>query len=220
MFAPRYQFTVGELRIEMGPPRNLQEVEVFAELLSSPQISRYLGRSVGYTLEYERDWYEKTRADDSLCWLLFDVTDGARVLIGNTGLRTCAAPLQTYVSGVQICRPEYWGRGIAGAAHRVRTWYAFSRTGAVCLRSAVYAPNGASRRAIESVGYVHVATERNQLWDDGSLVHKLNFECINPTADAWKRWWHDEDAPADFVAARQLTRRAMRWAQRATLPCG
>lgn len=212
MFGPRYTVKVGERTIEMGPPSNKAEVEQFAGPMSNPRVSRYLGRQGGFVPEDETEWYEKIRNDSNdVTWMLFDVSDGARVLIGDTGYHFMKAPLKTAISGCAIVRPEYWGKGVAGATHRVRTWHAFARDMVVCLRSAVFEPNVGSRRALESVGYVVVAEERNQGVDDGKLISKLNLECVNPSPLLWDLWWSSESPPDSFCGARSKTEVALQW---------
>lgn len=219
MFAPRYAVPVGDLLIEMGPPKSRVEVAEFAELMSSPKVTRYLGRVAGYTPEDEADWYDHTREDKGACiWLLFDITGGKRVLIGNTGFHDSGLPLKTVVTGCQISRPEYWGKGIAKATHQVRTWHAFARTGIVCLRSCVFAPNVGSQKALESVGYVVVSTERNQALDDGQLVSKINLECVNPDRYIWSQWWHGDRVPKAFREARTKTQAALDWVRETVKP--
>jgi RimJ/RimL family protein N-acetyltransferase len=204
----------------MGPPKNKSEVEQFAELLSNPVISRYLAHRGGFTVEDEQDWYEKIRADKtSATWLLFDVTDGKRIIIGNTSLhstREMALPVMS--SGFMIARKDYWGRGIASTTHKVRTWHGFNRLGLSCIRSGVLTPNIGSRKALESVGYVVVATERNVQTDDGRFVHQHNLECVNPDTTKWRQWWHNDTIPKKFRDARIKTQSAVDWVSQELKP--
>ena len=213
MFGPRYQVNVGELVIEMGPPKHKEEVEQLAELLSDPVVSRHLALQHGLTVEDEQEWYERTRnGREHLTWLLFDVTDGQRLIIGNTSLHsTSQMPLPTMTSGFVLARREYWGKRIASTTHRVRTWHGFNRLGLSCIRSAVNEPNVGSRKALESVGYVVVGVERNACLDDGKLVDRLNLECVNPDPYKWDQWWHSETVPRAFLEARERTQRAINW---------
>ncbi len=218
MFAPRYKVQVGELIIEMGPPSDKSEVEEFAHLMSNPRVSRYLGRQSGFVPEDEQDWYDKIRADGNVTWLLFDVSGKERVLLGSSNYHFFDAPLRSAVSGFLIARPEYWGRGIAGHTHRVRTWHAFARDAVVCLRSGVFEPNAGSCRALESVGYVVVGKERNQGLDDGRFISRLNLECINPDPLMWDLWWHDDPVSDGFHEARARSVAALQWARQHVRP--
>ena len=219
MFAPRYEVQVGELTIEMGPPKDKAEIELLAELMSNPKITRYMGVLSGFTPDDEAEWYEKVRTSkDDIVWTLFDITDGKRTVIGNTALHGSKLSMKTFVSGFQLSRPEYWGKGIAGATHRVRTWHAFNREGAICIRSAVIEPNVGSRKALESVGYVVVGVERNIKLDDGHYENQLNLECINPNAGPWREWWHGDSVPKKFREARSKTQAAIEWVREEVKP--
>lgn len=228
-FGPIMQFKVGELNIELAPLTK----EVMGEFISNAHgggmqrhtVTRYLGRSAAPVLEDEFDWFEKTRQDkNTLVWGIWLIDeDSTRTLIGNSSLFGFDEGHTTLVaqatSGSQIFRPEYWGKGIASAAHKARTWYAFEHLGLHRVKSAVIQANAGSRKALERSGYNFVYTERNEQFGDGQLQHMDCLECLNPADLFWKQWWHGDRPTRSAIEARKRTLEALEWAAtHVTLP--
>lgn len=225
-FGPIMRFAVGELQIELAPlTREAVGEYVSAEHGGGMQqytVSRYLSLSHAPVLEDEYEWFDHTRQDKtSLVWGIWVIEgkggERKRTLIGNsalTGIGTDSSPLiRQATSGSMIFRPEYWGKGIASAAHKARTWYAFRHLGLHRLRSAVIQGNEGSRKALSRSGYTLVYVERNELFVDGQLRHKDCLECLNPSDSFWAQWWHGDRPTARAREARELTRQAMDWAE-------
>ena len=117
-------------------------------------------------------------------------------------------------SGSVIFRPEYWGKGIASAAHKARTWYAFTQLGLHRIKSAVIQANGGSRKALERSGYTLVYTERNEQYSDGQFHHLDCLECLNPLDLFWSQWWHGNRPTKASREARQRTCEVLNWADK------
>lgn len=222
-FGPIMRFTVGELRIELAPLTR-ESMSEFVEHahgggMQRNSVTRYLGRQSAPVLEDEYEWFDKVRADKtSLVWGIWVVDGDARTLIGNSvlehiGQEGHAAFIRQATSGSMIFRPEYWGKGIASAAHKARTWYAFQHLGLHRIKSAVIQGNGGSRKALSRSGYTLVYTERNEQFSDGQLRHLDCLECLNPLDLFWRQWWHGDTLPSSARQARQLTRDVMDWAE-------
>jgi len=212
-FGPVMNMNVGDLKIELAPLTK-ESVSSFVAGMQQASVTQYLNASSAFTIEDEEEWYDKTRKDrNSIIWGIWDVTDG-RTLIGNTSLNSFERdPLFQAVSGVVITDKEYWGKGIASAIHKARTWYAFSELGIVRIKSAVIHGNVASKKALQKSGYTDVYIERNTQFSDGQLHHQDNMECLNPLDWAWDRWWgRDVPTPA-ALASRHVTQDAMEWAE-------
>lgn len=227
-FGPIMRFKVGELQIELAPITK----EVVAEFVSWERgggiqrhsITRYMGMSWAPTAEDELEWYDKARADhDTLTWGIWLVEgEGeakSRTLIGNSTLTDIdkdghSRLIRQATSGSMIFRPEYWGKGIASAAHKARTWYAFQHMGLHRIKSAVMQDNGGSRKALERSGYIFVYTERNEDYNDGALRHLDCLECLNPLDQFWNLWWHGDRPTKAAREARELTRAIMDWARK------
>jgi|GEM_PF-179539 len=226
-FGPIIRFTAGDLALELAPiPKAAVHEFVNHEHgggLQRQSISRYLGLMTAPTEEDENEWHDKVRADvHSVIWGIW-VIEGegeakTRTLIGNSSLSgidkgNSTRLIRQATSGSVIFRPEYWNRGIASAAHKVRTWYAFQHLGLHRIRSAVIQANGGSRRALERSGYTYVYTERNEQYGDGQFHHLDNFECLNPDTLFWNQWWHGDRPARASNEARRLTREALAWAE-------
>lgn len=227
-FGPIMRFTVGESRIELAPLTK-ESVGEFISLehgggLQQMSVSRYLGMSWAPVAEDEQEWFEKVRSDkNSLVWGIW-VVEGSggsrtRTLIGNSTLFDIGKSghtrfIRQATSGSLIFRKEYWGKGIASAAHKARTWYAFNQIGLHRITSAVIQANGGSRKALERSGYTFVYTERNEQFSDGRFHHLDSFECLNPLDVFWSQWWHGDRPPKAARQARLLTREALAWAER------
>lgn len=227
-FGPIMRLKVGELSIELAP-LNKDAMSEFVNIahgggLQQQSISRYLGRSSAPVAEDEHEWFEKTRAaKDTLVWGIWVVEgeglQAVRTLIGNSALvdigKDGHAPFfRQATSGSMIFRKEYWGRGIASAIHKARTWYAFQHLGLHRIKSAVIQANVGSRKALERSGYTFVYTERNEQFGDGKIHHLDCLECLNPLDFFWSQWWHGDRPSKASREARARTLEVLEWASK------
>lgn len=166
--------------------------------------------------ESVEEWYDKIAKDtERILWGLWVIEGGKRQHIGNTALMDFEkAPLFQATSGIIIVDSDYWGKGIASAAHKARTWYAFRQLGLVRIKSAVRNGNEGSLKALERSGYGHVYTERNTSFVDGAYRHQYNLECLNPDDWAWRLWWGDDRPTRKAIDARKVTEEVLRWAEK------
>lgn len=208
------------LRVELGPFER-DDVSQYVEGMQHLDVMKYFGGSgSAFTVNLEQEWYDAAaKKADELYWGIWVWTGDGRRLVGATSIKDIGPHASTQrnitqaVTGILIADRDYWGRGIASAAHRARTWYAFRQYGLIRLKSAVAQPNTASRRAIEKVGYSQVYVERNMLFVDGHYVHYDNFECLNPDDWAWRLWWGDDRPTRKSLDARKQTEAALAWAE-------
>lgn len=225
-FGPIMRLQVGELKIELAPLTK----EVMGEFvniahgggLQLQSVTRYMGMSWAPVADDEQEWFEKTRtAKDTLVWGIWLVEGEGDTLtrtpIGNSALFDIdrdghSGLIRQATSGSMIFRKEYWGKGIASAAHKARTWYAFHQMGLHRIKSAVIQANSGSRKALERSGYTFVYTERNEQYGDGQFHHLDCLECLNPLDLFWSQWWHGDRPTKASREARQLTREALSWA--------
>ena len=218
-FGPIMQFKVGELQIELAPLTR-EAMSEFVDYghgggMQRYTVTRYLSRRTSPVLEDEYEWFDKVRTSkDEIVWGIWVLEDKSRTLIGSSGLHGISTGFtRQATSGSLIFRPEYWGKGIASAAHKARTWYAFQHLGLHRIRSSVMHGNGGSSKALSRSGYTYVYTERNEQFVDGKLIHMDCFECLNPLDLFWNQWWHGDRPPAAALRARKLTREAYVWAE-------
>ncbi len=226
-FGPIMRFSVGTIDIELAPLTK-EAMSEFVSLehgggLQRRTVTRYMGMDSAPTAEDELEWFDKTRtAKDTLIWGIW-VIDGegekqTRTLIGNSALVDIDADghsnlIRQATSGSMIFRPEFWGKGIASAAHKARSWYAFNHMGLHRIKSAVIQDNIGSRKALERSGYTFVFTERNEQYGNGKFQHLDCLECLNPLPLFWSQWWGSDRQPRVSRDARKLTFDALRWAE-------
>lgn len=214
-FGPIMQLQVGELDIELAPVDKESVSAFISPGLQMATIGRYMSMSFAPTLEYQQEWYEKTHSDKaSLVWGIWIREGDGRKLIGNTALDEIKRThIHQATSGSLIVDQSYWGKGIASSIHKARTWYAFQHMGLHRIKSAVLQGNVGSRKALSRSGYELVYVERNEQFIDGKLRHLDCLECLNPNDPFWSQWWHGERPPKKSVAARQVTKDALVWAE-------
>src|SRR5919206_3136879 len=73
---------------------------------------------------------------------------------------------------------EYWGRGIASAAVRAITDYAFTHLDLVRIWAGVFAWNPGSMRVLEKAGYTREATLRKSAFKDGEVVDEVIYAAV------------------------------------------
>jgi len=217
-FGPIMRFTVGELRIELAPLSKEVMSEFIAPGMQQLSVRVHTGSWNAPVLEDEQEHFDKVRkSKDSIVWGIWVLIGDERILIGVTDISGFdeghAKQILQATTGSMIFRKEYWGKGIASAAHKARTWYAFQHLGLHRLKSAVIQSNGGSSKALSRSGYSLVYTERNEQFIDGSLRHLDCFECINPNDPFWSQWWHGDRPTKRSLEARKVTREALDWAQ-------
>lgn len=200
-----------EFIIELAPFKRENMGDFINPGLQSAQINRYLATGAK-VLEDEYEWFEKTRTDEtSLCWGVWIVHDNNRELIGTTSLHHIEKGFFYQAgSGSMLFRQDYWGKGIASAIHRARTWYGFHILGLDRIWSEVIQGNVASRKALEKSGYYVTNVMRNTKFANGKLRHSDQLECINPAS--WKRWWGEDRPTKAAKDARTRTLNTIQWA--------
>lgn len=214
-FGPIMKMKVGELAIELAPIKKEDLGEFVSPGMQQASVTQYFIRRNAPVFEDEVEWFDRKRHEEnSVVWGIYSVENGERKLIGSTGLHeiTKSHTIQS-VSGSMIFRKEYWGKGIATAVHKARTWYAFIQLGHTRIKSAVYWGNIASKKALEKSGYNLVYVERNTAFIDGTLRHEDNLECLNPSEQAWSLWWGNDEPPQSSLAARERTHETIVWAE-------
>lgn len=205
--------TAAGLQIELAPFTR-EEAVVFVGGFERHSVSQYVTSRV-QTKETEEEWYDAMIKDQtSRIWGIWVVENGQRRLIGNSSLTHISTEhIRQAVSGSIIIDKSYWGKGIASACHKARTYFAFEQLGLHRIQSAVLQPNGGSRKALERSGYTYVYTERNEKFVNGGLVHVDYLECLNPADWAWRQWWGDDRPPRKSLEARKKTAAALAWAR-------
>ena len=214
-FGPIMKLTTESgLDLELAPFTR-EEATTFADSFAHHSVIQYVTNRV-QTKETEEEWYDKMIKDrTSRMWGIWVIEGDERRLIGNSALTDMELRkhIRQAVSGSVICDASYWGRGIASACHKARTYFAFEQLGLHRIKSAVLQPNGGSRKALERSGYILVYTERNETFVNGALVHMDCLECLNPADWAWQQWWGGDRPTQKSMEARKRTEAALEWAR-------
>lgn len=217
-FGPIMRFHVSDLLIELAPFTKDVMGEFISPGMNQHSINVFLARHTALTIEDELEHYDRVRKDATkIVWGIWLVkVDGLKELIGTTALDDINlndALIRQATSGSLIFRKEYWGKGIASAAHKARTWYAFQHLGLHRIMSAVTQGNVGSRTALGRSGYTLVYVERNTVFVNGSPRHQDNLECLNPNDPFWSQWWRGERPTKRSLEARKLTQDVLTWAE-------
>jgi RimJ/RimL family protein N-acetyltransferase len=214
-FGSIMRFKVGELSIELAPLNKETMGEFVNPGMQQFEVRKYTSSHNAPAIEDELDWFEKVRtAKNSLVWGIWLIKDDTRTLIGVSSLFDIKIDhIHQATSGSMIFRKEYWGKGIASAAHKARTWYAFQHMGLHRIMSAVIQGNEGSLKALGRSGYTKVYTERNEKYIDGQLRHLDCLECLNPNEPFWTQWWHEDQPSKASQTAKALTREMLNWAE-------
>lgn len=214
-FGPIMQVKAGDLLVELAPVKS-DDAPRFIENggMQYASVTKYLNRLGAPVKEDEVEWFERARKEKtSLIWGIYIIEAEKRTLIGNTTLFDITKEhIHQAMSGSLIFDQSHWGKGIAGAIHKARTWYAFEQLGLHRVMSAVFQGNIASRKALHKSGYELVYVERNTKFVDGRLIHQDNLECLNPNEPFWSQWWHGERPPKKSLDAKKRAADALSWA--------
>lgn len=202
-------------------PFERDDAAQLAEGMQRLPVLQYIGMgAMAQTVGTEQEWYdEAVKKKNQVLWGIWVSENGSKKLIGTSAINEIGPHVESQpnitqgTTGVMITDPAYWGKGIASAAHKARTYFAFRQLGLIRLKSAVAQTNHASRKALASSGYFDVYTERNYQFINGKYIHEDNLECLNPDDWAWRLWWGDDRPTRKAVEARETTRQALEWAE-------
>lgn len=216
MLGQPMQVRVNDKLIVKLAPFSREEARLFVKDggLGLHSVSRYAMQRQALTVEDEEEWYGKVRKDkSSYIWGIWDYSSKEPRLIGNSSLTHLEEfPLRQMVTGSMIFDQKYWGRGIATATHKARTWYAFNQLNLTRLKSAVIEVNIGSEKALSRSGYFFHSLERNVNFVDGKFHHQRNLECLNPSDIEWQSWWGDDEPSPEAIKAREVTKESLAWA--------
>lgn len=153
----------------------------YCRWFADPDVTLFLMRDTPPTLKDEEAWFERVaRSENDVVWGLF--MEGEHV--GSTGIHQIDWRNRRGTTGVMIGDRKWWGRGIAGESHRLRTRYAFEEVGLEKLTTHVIEGNTASRRALERVGYQTVGVYRHHEFRRGQWWNAWVAELLK---DDWVR---------------------------------
>jgi RimJ/RimL family protein N-acetyltransferase len=158
-------------------PYRDEDAMALARLADDREVSRYLRDRFPhpYTFEDAQEWIARARAETESPPLTFAVTGAAETMLGGIGLdRQSDVYRHSAELGYWLGR-AHWGRGVATAAVNAICRYGFETIGLRRIYACVFAPNTASSRVLEKVGFRLEGTHRKAVWKDGELYDELMY---------------------------------------------
>ena len=140
-------------KVRLVPLDRVRHQGNYLRWMNDPEVTRWLGGERGPITRPEQEaWFEakeRRRADE----ITFALETLAGDHIGTSSLMDIDRRNGRAVCGTLIGDREAWGKGYGTDAARVRNRYAFDSLGLRMLTSQVFAPNEASLRMLERVGF-------------------------------------------------------------------
>jgi RimJ/RimL family protein N-acetyltransferase len=151
MFGINLRVKTERIAVDLRPACR-EDMRELVKHFSSMRVHLYTNGLFAQTLENEEEWYEKVRKSEDHCtWLI--QPEGYDKPIGTTGFHNINTRENSCTSGIIIWDADWWGKGVASAAHLGRTLFAADYLNRLVIRSCVRTENEASRRALQRVGY-------------------------------------------------------------------
>lgn len=160
-------------------PAQKDDMKELVKHFSSMRVHLYTNGMFAQTLENEEEWYDKVRQDKDGCsWLIQPA--GHDHPVGITGLHEINTRENSCSSGIIIWDTDWWGKGVASAAHLGRTLFAADYLNRVKINSCVRVENNPSRKALERVGYTVWGTEPVDDYRAGRWLDTYHLTWFHP----------------------------------------
>ena len=156
-----------------------EDITFLQEMINQPDVRRYLDRSIPLNGVQEREWFEEQVSNTDSTSLLVVGADGPAGIIGMHEMPNLSGSAEIGIS----LHPDHWGEGYGTAASRLLTEYAFSERRFHRLVARVLAPNEASKRIWEKLGYRHEAVHREATFADGQYLDVHIYALLE---DEWR----------------------------------
>lgn len=190
-------------------PYEKKDMPKLTKLMGDPVVCRYLNTSSPPTLEAEMEWLKKqTESKDEVVWGICPIVSGdALDPIGTTSFNKWGAHGET---GFVLYNREWWGKGVASAAHIFRTGEMFLNQKIEVVSSHVYEGNPGSSKALEKMGYQELCLRMvDWIEFDGETRYMRYFEVVNPLEKQWNQRWFGRKVPKSYHDARKKTQRVL-----------
>ena len=223
VYGPRLEFplpSAPDVTVIMRPAQLPDDAAAMNGYLQDRVAIDFVTLNYTPTMAQETEHFEKCgQSRNTYAWIVAVRPDGeAESLVGITSLEKFGdwETHRRLSSGILLSNRQWWGKGIAGATHRLRTWYAFNVLGAHAINSSFVAENLGSGRALASVGYTEVGRNQRSLLKNGRWRDEVLLTCYNPAA--LPIMWPDGDIPQPIQAAAEKTKAALAWADSVLQP--
>ncbi|HZU14895.1 MAG TPA: GNAT family protein [Chloroflexota bacterium] len=161
-------------RVTLRPPQE-EDLPLFCEWFSRPEVTRTLLTRFPPSLEAEREWFARTTASrNDVVWVIA----AADRAVGISGIHQIEWINRTAITGTLIGDPADWGHGFGSEATRLRTGFAFDELNLERLETSSLAHNVGMHRALEKVGYTRIGTRRHFHYSRGQWYDAVMFELL------------------------------------------
>jgi len=202
MFGPKFKVGWDGFYINLRPFKR-EEMGYFADMFSSPRVHEYTLQSRGFTQQMEEKWFDKAQENEDVYWAI--EPEGHGKVVGSTGIHDINSSNSCH-TGIIICDPSWWGKGVASRAHVARTWYALTYLDRATIQSEVMVENLGSRKALERVGY-HITGRNPRVRRSGGMyVDSFSLCLISPL---WLTRLYPAGLPEEYAESVQKVRNTL-----------
>jgi RimJ/RimL family protein N-acetyltransferase len=165
-------------------PPNTEHLNLYTRWINAPKIRKYVRNEIPQNSERVKKMFEPTqerfRSD-----IYFEIWHKAdKKPIGYGGLNRIRWFDRSAFLFYIIGETEYWGKVIATEAAKLIRDYGFTELNLNKINATIYAPNHASIRIIERIGFQFELCLRKEIFIDGEHVDALKYSIL-------KKEWQD-----------------------------
>lgn len=178
MYGPYFGVKAGEISLTLRPFCK-NDLQCVAEGFSRLDVHMFTNTLFAQVYDNELEWFDRTRkSEDVVSWAI--VPNGLDYPIGITALHDIRSFDGVCSSGIVIWNRNWWGRGVASAAHLVRTRFAADFLTRVIIKSCVRSDNIASIKALQKVGYSIWGSEPLSGYKDAYWMETHHLKWFHP----------------------------------------
>jgi len=155
-------------------PVNIDHVRLYANWMNNPQTRKYIRYNIPQTIDDIKKLFEPTKeaVKNDIFFEIWHKIDKKPIGYG-TLFR-----IQWFTRNAHIfvvIDPEYWGRNLGTEAGKVIVDYAYKELNLHKITARTFAPNKASHRIAEKLGFKHEITLKKEIYIDGEYVDVLEY---------------------------------------------
>lgn len=162
--------------VRLVPIERASHFENALRWMNDPEVTASLEFNLGITRRQEEAFFDKFEGpnETDFVWAILDDREAHVGLIGLHGIHWRHRSAR---GGIVLGERSAWGRGIATAAIRVRTRFAFEALGLHRIEG--HTINPAMRRVYEKAGYTREGTIREAVWRGGRWVDAESYAILD-----------------------------------------